>query len=148
MIHDLQKEATEKAVASARALALGFGVIPISKLSTEQWGLIVSAAIFEWLRIRYAQAIDSGIDPELGFADCEPSPRNAALVESILPRLADEAGIDWAKSVGEWSQEEMIGFLMTALRIIEGLERGMKDVVLQPHNKRGTAAEFDDGIPF
>jgi len=65
-----------------------------------------------------------GIDPELGFADCEPSPRNAALVESILPRLADEAGIDWAKSVGEWSQEEMIGFLMTALRIIEGLERG------------------------
>ena len=100
---DLQQEATAKAVAIAQSMALGLGVAPISKLTTEQWGLIVSAAIFEWLRARSQQAVTEGIDPDLSFAAIEPSPRVVAIVEAILPRLADEVAIDWDKSLMSWS---------------------------------------------
>jgi hypothetical protein len=144
--NDPLKEATAKAVASARGLALSLGVISIAKLTTEQWGLIVSAAIFNWLRERYHQAIVEGIDPELGFASVEPSPRDTAVIEEILPKLADEP-IDWEKPLMAWTESEMIGFLLAARRLFAETEHAMKpDSVLQEHQRSGD--ELEDGIPF
>jgi hypothetical protein len=143
---DPQKEATVKAVASARSLALGLGVVPISKLTTEQWGLIVSAAIFDWLKVRYNQAIIEDIDPELGFASIEPSPRDTAVIEAILPRLADQP-IDWDKPLMAWTESEMVGFLMAARRLLAEIESTLKpDSVLQEH--QGGSDNLDDSIPF
>jgi hypothetical protein len=143
--NDPQQEAMAKAVASARGLALSMGV-PIYKLSTEQWGLIIAAAIFDWLKERYHQAVIEGIDPELGFASIEPSPRDTAVIEEILPRLAEQP-LDWDKPLMAWSESEMVGFLMMARRLFAETESTMKpECVTQPH--QGGGEELDDEIPF
>jgi hypothetical protein len=144
---DLQQEATAKAVAIAQSMALGLGVAPISKLTTEQWGLIVSAAIFEWLRARSQQAVTEGIDPDLSFAAIEPSPRVVAIVEAILPRLADEVAIDWDKSLMSWSGSEMVEFLMAARRLFAETETTMKSDSVVRERKERKMDELNDAIP-
>jgi hypothetical protein len=144
--NDPQGEAMAKAVASARGLALSMNV-PIYKLTTEQWGLIVAAAIFDWLKERYHQAVIEGIDPEFGYAGVEPSPRDTAVLERILPRLADEP-IDWQKSLMDWSESEMIGFLLAARRLFAEIEHTMRpECVLQEQYQEG-GEELDDPVPF
>jgi hypothetical protein len=144
--NDPEKEAMAKAVASARSLALSLGMIQISKLTTEQWGLIVAAAIFDWLKERYHQAIIEGIDPELDYASVEPSPRDTAVIEEILPKLADEP-IYGNKPLVAWTEAEMVGFQLAARRLFAETEHTMKpECVLQEH--QGGGDELDDPIPF
>jgi hypothetical protein len=144
--NDPEKEAMAKAVAAARGLALNLGMIQISKLTTEHWGLIVAAAIFGWLKERYHQAIIEGIDPELDYANVKPSPRAFAVIEAMLPSLADQP-IDWDKPLLAWSESEMVEFLMAALSLFAATEATMKpDSVETQH--QGGGDELDDPIPF
>jgi hypothetical protein len=146
-----QQEATATAVAAARATALGqdrLAMTPAGKLSDEQWGWVISAAIFSWIETRYRQAIAEGLAPEAHVTRMTPSPRYSAIVRSILPTLADQATIDWSKPLANWSRNEMAGFIDLAWILLDKAQAAlelMPDTILHKPEKK---AEFDDGIPF
>ena len=57
-----QAEATANAVADARSIAQSqLANTPAGRLSDQQWGWIISAAIFAWIRTRYQQAVAEGL---------------------------------------------------------------------------------------
>jgi hypothetical protein len=118
-----QTKATAAAVAGARKIvALNGGSFPttvlLGKLSDQQWGWIVTAAIFGWIETRCRQAIEEGLDQEkaVRLTGLSPSPCDVAAVTSILPTLADKAGIDWALPLQAWSKNDMTNFLLMAMR--------------------------------
>jgi len=142
-----QAKATAEAVASARAIAQSqVPNTPAGRLSDQQWGWIVAAAIFAWIQTRYQQAIAEGLAQEGHVTWLDPSPRDSAIVLSVLPRLADQSAIDWAKPLADWSREEMAGFVGLASRLIDearaALEREPGAVLHKPER------ELDDEIPL
>jgi hypothetical protein len=143
-----QAEATASAVADARSIAqsqAGLANTPAGKLSDSQWGWIISAAIFAWIKTRYRQAVAEGLDQEQHVARMDPSPRDSAIVQSILPMLADQSSIDWSKPLAGWSKQEMIGFVGLVGRLIDEakatLERTPNPIVQHKPER-----ELDDDI--
>ena len=141
-----QAEATANAVADARSIAQSqLANTPAGRLSDQQWGWIISAAIFAWIRTRYQQAIAEGLAQEQHVTRMDPSPCDSAIVLSILPKLADQSAIDWSKPLAEWSREEMASFVGLAWRLIDearaALDR-MPDAIL--HKPAG----ISNDIPF
>jgi hypothetical protein len=49
-------------------------------------------------------------------------PCDAVVVRSILSDLADTAGIDWSLPLMDWSQDQVIGFLLLAQQLIAAAE--------------------------
>lgn len=155
---DWQRKATETAVAEARKVALGsdlkLAMIPIGRLSDQAWAWVIAAAIFGWIRTRCEQAISEGVNPEELVRTMTPAPDLAAAVRSILPVLADKAGIDWSKPLASWSQDEMTGFLQLSWSLIseakEALGRGPGVIVQAPANKEVVAdgGFVSDDVPF
>jgi hypothetical protein len=150
-----QAKATAAAVAGAQKIvSFNGGSFPattlLSKLSEQQWGWIVTAAIFCWIEARCQQAIEEGLDQETAvrLTGLNPSPCDVAAVTSILPMLADKAGVDWELPLKAWSKNEMTNFLLMAMRLIETAE------VARDSGKilRQSQPEFDekagDPIPF
>jgi hypothetical protein len=146
-------KATSAAIAGARKVALSSGPLmntPIGRLGDRELGLIVTAALFNWVEARWQQAIAEGRDAEemVRFTGLQPSPGDSAVVRSILPALADQAGIDWAQPLAAWSSDTMTRFLLLAWRLIgeaEAVRDHSPGRILKP-------AEFDerngDPIPF
>jgi hypothetical protein len=146
-------KATAAAVAGARKIALSSGPLmntPVGRLSDHEWGMIVTAVIFGWIEVRVQQAIAEGRDSEetVRRTGLSPSPCDVAVVRSILPELADKAGIDWALPLQAWSKDQMTSFLMVAWRLL-GEAETVRDLGPGKILKR---AEFDaktgDPIPF
>jgi alkylated DNA nucleotide flippase Atl1 len=123
-----QTAATEAAVAEARAIAQSqLANTPAGRLTEQQMGWIVVAAIFGWIRTRYQQAIAEGLDREGHVARMSPSPRDSAVVGSILSRLADQAKVDWSRPLASWSKQEMTGFIELAMYLIDEAKAVLKD---------------------
>jgi hypothetical protein len=154
--NDWQDKATAAAIEGARKVALSFkgsGGLPamaqVGKLTEAQWGWIVTGAIFGWVRCRCDQAIAEGLDQEqaVRLTGLSPSPCDVAVVASILPTLADTAGVDWALPLAAWSKETMAGFLLLAWELITKAEAALgQGKVLQPSvdwDKTGDAIPFD-----
>jgi len=150
-----QAKATAAAVAGARKIvALNGGSFPatvlLGKLSDQQWGWIVAAAIFGWVETRCRQAIAEGLDQEAAvrLTGLNPSPGDVAAVTSILPMLADKAGIDWELPLSAWSKNDMTNFLLMATRLIDAAA----DACDSGKILRQTQPEFNektgDPIPF
>jgi hypothetical protein len=144
---EMQTEATTAAIAAARSVAQGQPAnTPAGRLSDQQWGWIVTAAIFGWIQARYQQAIALGFDKEPHVTRMSPNPCDGAIVLSVLPKLADEAGIDWSKPVAEWSREEMASFVGLAWCLIDEakavLNRTSTGILQRPAN------DLSDPIPF
>ena len=146
-------KATAAAIAGARKIAASTGPLmntPVGRLSDHEWGFIVTAAIFRWVETRTQQAIAEGCDSEqmVRSTGLSPSPCDSAAVRSILPALADQAGIDWTKPLQDWSGDLMTSFLLLAWRLISGAE------AIRDHGPGRILkkAEFDektgDPIPF
>ena len=148
-----QERATAAAIAGARKIALHSGPLmntPVGRLKDHEWGWLVTAIIFGWVEVRVQQAIAEGRDSEesvrltgLNFDPCD-----VAVVRSILPALADQAGIDWSQPLAAWSSDVMTSFLLLAWRLISEAE------IVRDHGP-GTIlkkAEFDektgDPVPF
>jgi hypothetical protein len=160
MLSQLENEwldkATAAAIAGARRIASSPGPLmntPVGRLSDHEWGVICTAAIFGWVETRVQQAIAEGRDQEgreemVRLTGLSPSPCDSAVVRSILPALADQAGIDWALPLTAWSGDTMVGFLLLAWRLLGEAETA-RDHGLGKILKR---AEFDektgDPIPF
>jgi hypothetical protein len=112
------RRATDAAIAEARKIAGGTVPVntPISRLTDAQWGWVVSAAVFAWCRTKVEQAVEEGLQAERSVLETgsSPSPCDAAVVHSILPVLADGAGIDWSLPLAAWSKDTMANFLLMA----------------------------------
>jgi hypothetical protein len=146
-------KATAAAVAAARRIASSPGPLmntPVGRLSDHEWGIICAAVIFGWVETRVQQAIVEGRDQEemVRLTGLSPSPCDSAVVRSILPALADQAGIDWTLPLTAWSGDTMVGFLLLAWRLLGEAETA-RDHGLGKILKR---AEFDertgDPLPF
>jgi hypothetical protein len=151
--NDWLEKATAAAVAGARKIALNSQPLmntPVGRLSDHEWGMICTAVIFAWIEVRVQQAIAEGLDQEqaVRLTGLSPDPCDVAVVRSILPALADKAGIDWALPLQAWSKDQMTSFLMVAWRLL-GEAETERDHGPGRILKR---AEFDektgDRIPF
>jgi hypothetical protein len=119
-----QRRATEAAIAAARGVVKADGPIPpltpIGRLGDIEWGWIVAAILFGWIRTRAEQATSEQLDTEqtIRLTGLDPDPWDAGAVAVILPELANTPGIDWSKSLAEWPRETMVEFLTAALALI------------------------------
>lgn len=113
---DWQREATLSAINAARSVITGDGInqrAMIGSLSELEWGWIVSAAIFEWIKVRAEQAVAEGVPYENAIRTMrvrDPEPWDAGAVASILPALGNIEGVDWTRPVGEWHKDQIIPF--------------------------------------
>jgi hypothetical protein len=115
-----QEHATAAAIAAARNAVSEKATVLVGRLSDREWGWIVAAAIFAWIKTRAEQATAEGLDTELVLrvTGQTPEPWDAGAIASILPELADASTIDWSLPLAAWPQETMIHFLATALALI------------------------------
>lgn len=127
---DWDAKATQSAIDAAKAVVGGDGVnarASISSLSDIEWGWIVAAAIFAWIKTKSHQAVaeSSGYDQCIRFvAGSDPQPWEAGAVSSILGSLANIEGIDWGQSVGGWSKDQIVSFIWQAHKMtLQALER-------------------------
>jgi hypothetical protein len=151
-----QAKATSAAIAAARKIVLGNSKLTmthVDRLNDYEWGWIITAAIFAWIQTRCEQAIAEGIDQEqaVRMTGLTRSPCDAAVVSSILPTLADTAGIDWSLPLNAWSKDTMASFLLLAWQLIAKAEiardQGAGTIVRQSTKKEDWDREGDP-IPF
>jgi hypothetical protein len=151
---DWQSKATAAAIAGARKIALNCQGLPtatpIGKISDLQWGWIVTAAIFGWIETRCAQAIEEGLNQEevVRSTGLSPSPCDVAVVRSILPELADTAGVDWSQPLAAWSKDTMTNFLLLAWQLITKAETARDHGPNKILRKPQTWSEKGDALPF
>jgi hypothetical protein len=119
-----QRRATAAAIKAARSVVGTEGAIPsgtpIGRLSETEWGWIVAAVLFGWIKTRAEQAAAEELDTEqtIRLAGLDPEPWDCGAVSAILPELAETPGIDWSKPIGAWPQDVVINFLLIAMRLI------------------------------
>jgi hypothetical protein len=147
------RRATDAAIAAARRVVLGGNDVinmnaPVGRLNDLEWGWIIAAAIFAWIRTRAEQATAEGLATErvIRTAMLDPNPWDAGVVAAILPQLADVPGIDWSKPLTGWSREQMIGFLTTALGLIRTAIRA-RDLGGGSITRKSGADELNDPVP-
>jgi hypothetical protein len=120
-----QRDATAAAIAGARGVVQMDGPIPpgtpIGRLSDTEWGWVVAAVLFAWISKRAEQAAAEQLDTErlIRMTALDPQPWDAGAVAAILSDLADAcSGIDWSKPVAAWPKDDVIEFLLKAMRLI------------------------------
>jgi hypothetical protein len=124
---DWQRRATDAAISAARNIVLGDDAAinkntPVGRLGEVEWGWIVAAVIFAWIRTRAEQAAAEELDTEraIRMTGLDRNPWDAGAIAAILPELAQCRGIDWSKPLNDWSRETMIEFLLETLRLVRG----------------------------
>jgi hypothetical protein len=165
-----QRRATAAAIQAVRGVIKG-GTIPpataISRLSDVELGWLFAASLFAWIRTRAEQATAEGWDTEatLRETNLDVEPWDAGAVAHILPELGG-LPIDWDKSIGAWSKDTMIGFLLSAMKLIrtamvardvggsitvtkrQSLDEMQRIASAEAGGPLATPGEFSDPIPF
>ena len=121
-----QHKATDAAIEAARGVVQMDGPIPpgtpIGRLSDSEWGWVVSAILFGWIRTRAEQATSEQIDTErtIRMIALDPAPWDAGAVAAILPELADTCAdiVDWSKPLAQMPRDMIIEFLLKAMPLI------------------------------
>lgn len=149
---DWDVKAARSAIDAAKAVVSGDGInarAMISSLSNVEWGWIVAAVIFAWIKAKAEQAVaeGSGYEEKIKFmAGADPQPWEAGAVASVLPMLASIDGVDWSKPVGAWSKEQVTAFAWQAHKLIgQAIERrneGSADKIVQRLTKAETEREI------
>jgi hypothetical protein len=150
------RRATDAAVAGARKVVAGgtsLGKLPIESLSDQQLAWIVTAGIFAWVGVRVEQATAAGLDAEhlVRRTGLNPDPCDVAVVKSILPVIADQAGIDWSLPLASWSKDLMTNFLLLAWELLDQAEYARDTgpvCILKPSGKPVFDEGTGDPIPF
>jgi hypothetical protein len=117
------RRATAVAIEQARAVVTGGAMpakTPIGMLSDVEWGWVIGAVLFGWIKTRAEQATSSGIgvNESIRSTSIDPDPWDTGAIASILPELADSDIIDWSKPLAELSRDEMCAFLNDAFSLI------------------------------
>jgi hypothetical protein len=96
------------------------------------------------------QAIAEGRDGEevVRLTAFSPDPCDVAVVHSILPTLADRAGIDWALSLQAWPKDVMTNFPMLAWRLLSEAETVRDHGPGRILKKSEFNEKVGDAIPF
>ncbi len=151
-------KATTAAIAGAKKIAHSFkgaggvaATAQVGKLSDVQWGWIANAVIFAWVRTRCEHAIAEGLEQEeaVRSTGLAPSPCDASVVASILPTLAETAGVDWELPLKAWSKDTMTNFLLLAWQLIRKAEAALNQgQVLQPSVDWDKTGDTINGLPF
>jgi hypothetical protein len=120
-----QRRATAAAIAGARGVIQADGPIPpgtqIGRLSDVEWGWIVAAVLFGWIKSRAEQAAAEQLDTErtIRMTALDPEPWDAGAVAAILPDLANACEhVDWSKPLADWPRDTVVEFLLTAMPLI------------------------------
>jgi hypothetical protein len=110
--------ATEAARDAVRAGAVP-PMTPVGRLGDVEWGWIVAAVLFGWIKVRSEQAANSGVGIEnaIHSVNLVPDPWDLGAIEAILPELAD-CDVDWNRPLGALSREQIVTFLNDALMLI------------------------------
>lgn len=169
---DWDQKATQSAIDAARAVVSGEGInarAQVSSLSEIEWGWIVAAAIFGWIKTKAEQAVAKGRgydDAIRTMATRDPQPWEAGAVGTILPALGNIQNVDWSKPVGDWSKDQIVGFAWQIYKLADNAlaarDEGANDKIVQrlsqPQMERENSAahggplvargELDDDIPF
>jgi hypothetical protein len=144
-----QRDATSAAIAGARGVVQMDGPIPpgtpIGRLSETEWGWILAAMLFAWISKRAEQATAEQIDTEqlIRMTTLDPQPWDAGAVAAILPDLADACtGIDWSKPLTAWPKDDIVEFLLKAMRLIRRamLARDMSEKGVSQKSSAATIA--------
>ena len=148
------RKATAAAIAEVRKIAVDSTPLmntPVGRLNDREWGWFIAAAIFSWITTRCEQAIAEGVDQEeaVRMTDCSPSPGEIAVVRSVLPALADQAGIDWSQPLSGWSKDTMTSFVLLAWQLINKAElaRDHGDGKILRKSELAVA-ELNNPVPF
>jgi hypothetical protein len=151
--NDWGDRATAAAIATARRIVLGKDAlinknIPVGRLNDLMWGWIISAAIFAWIATRAEQATMEGLDVEtvIRTTMLDPNPWDAGAVAAILPKLVDVPGIDWQKSLTDFSREQMVAFLVAALGLMRTAIRA-RDFGGGSITRKSVADELNNPVP-
>jgi hypothetical protein len=127
---------------------------PAGRLSDTQRGWIVTGAIFGWIRTRVEQAIAEGIDQEqaVRLTGLSPDPCDVAVVTSILPKLAEQAELDWSLPLSAWGKDTMASFLMLAWGLISKAEtvrdHGPGKIIRKSKDDWATKGDDISDVPF
>jgi hypothetical protein len=123
-IDDLwQRRATAAAILAVRDVIKG-GTIPpatpISRLGDVEIGWLFAASLFAWVKTRAEQASSEGWDTEetLRQTGLDPQPWDAGAVANVLPQLGALEGFDWDGPVGAWPKDQIVRFLLEAMKLI------------------------------
>jgi hypothetical protein len=156
--NEWQDKATAAAIEGARKVALSFkgaqgipATTQVGRLSESQWGMIVTGAIFGWVRTRCEQAIAEGFDQEAAVrtTGLSPSPCDVAAVTSVLPELAEAAGVHWSLPLQASSKDTMTGFLMLAWQLIGKAETALgQGKILRPSVDWDKTGDAINDVPF
>lgn len=121
------RQATAAAIASARKIIDGEGVIPhgtpVGKLSDIELGWLISAGIASWISKRSEQSCTDGFnlrksEDAIRNTGSAPSPWDTGAIATILPKVAEIPGIDWSMPFGEWPRETIIKFLWASHHMV------------------------------
>ena len=119
-----QRRATAAAIVAVREMIRDGDAIPpatpASQLCDLELGWLIAASLFAWIKTRAEQATAEGWDTEmtLRITGLDPQPWDAGAVESILPELGALPDVDWSKPITSWPKDQMVSFLLEALRLI------------------------------
>lgn len=149
---DWDVKASQSAIDAAKAVVSGDAInarATVSSLSDIEWGWIVGAVIFAWIKAKAEQAVAEGCgyEEKIKFmAGADPQPWEAGAVASVLPTLASIDGIDWSQPVGAWSKDQVTAFAWQAHKLIgQAIERrneGSADKIVQRLTKAETEREI------
>jgi hypothetical protein len=158
---DWQRRATDAAIAAARNIVLGDDAAvnknaPIGRLSDTEWGWIVAAILFAWIRTRAEQAAVEELDAEqaIRLTGLDKNAWDGGAIAAILPELAQYRGVDWSKPLADWSRETMIEFLLETLRLVRrgmiarDLSEGITRKSTMVRHADTATGEQDDALPF
>jgi hypothetical protein len=122
---------------------------PVGRLADHEWGMIVTAVIFGWVKTRVGQAIAEGRDSEqmVRATGLEPDPCDVAVVKSVLSELADTAAIDWSLPLTRWTPNTMTSFLLLAWKLIAAAETA-RDHGGGKILRKTEVAKVQEEIPF
>jgi hypothetical protein len=133
--------AMDEFVASARAEGVVFVLDSERTLFTLEWRGPEDRLIED--------AIKENYDAILAFLlreAAEIEAKDIAVVRSILPGLADTAGVDWSQPLAAWTRDQMTSFLLVAWRLIgEAARTHDESKILKPAPFN---EEIGDPIPF
>ena len=122
-----QRRATAEAIKAARGLIGPERAIPaktpVGMLTDDDFGWLICAVIFAWISTRAEQAANEGlnrIEAALRTAPLKDGldAWDVGAIAAILPMLSEQAPVDWAKPLKDWSKDEMITFLSRAVTLI------------------------------
>jgi hypothetical protein len=117
------QEATSAAIGAMQNMIRSGAIAsatPLSRLTQGELGWLFGAGLFAWTRTRAEQATAEGWDTEaaLRLTALDPQPWDAGAVAHVLPQLGQLPGFDWSKPIGAWPKDQMVRFLLKAMRLI------------------------------